>query len=619
MKPEKSQTKAKERGAEMRPNRFVSSPIQDGGTPEQKCGQPLLPLRMLAQHVYCPRLFYLMHVEQQMVANAHVWRGRTRHKKVDRHTDRALGRKVKEEEGREGPPDSWRSVTALQVSSERLGITGKLDSVLLDLDKRVAIPVELKSGRRPDPARHRPPDAEQDVWAADAVQVCTQCLLLEERGYEVPHAEIYYATSRTLHRVALSNELRELTGRCIHTARETEQLPLPPPPLEDSPKCPGCSLLSVCMPGETALLRSKDRETPQDDEPRRSLRRVIPARVEDTPVMVTTAGASIRKDGTSLRIDLPEKVAMELGVPRTKHVALERLHELCIASRVQMSTQALVSCLERGIPVAVLGAWGRLAGVALPVLGNNVQLRIAQHKRSADLNESLEIARKMVTGKIQNQRTLIRRNSEGEVTHLLNELASLRRSAHTATDHASLMGMEGRAARVYFGALSDMLAARGGDEFCMEGRTRRPPKDRTNALLSFGYSVLTKDLVGIVHRVGFDPFVGFLHQPGFGRPSLALDLLEEFRALVVDSTVLRVVGQGMVKPGQFRVEAGAVFMLPPARRAFLQALDKRKEELVTHPVFGYRISYLRVMEVQARLLARVIQGEAPEYRAMTTR
>ena len=154
----------------------------------------------------------------------------------------------------------------------------------------------------------------------------------------------------------------------------------------------------------------------------------------------------------------------------------------------------------------------------------------------------------------------------------------------------------------------------------MTGRTRRPPRDRSNALLSLGYAVLTKDLAHMVWRVGFDPMLGFLHRPGFGRPALALDLIEEFRPLVVDSTVLGVVSRAGLDPSDFRQEEGGAMLLKSGgRRRFLDALRMRKQEKVTHPIFGYRVSYQRIMEIQARLLARVICGEHDDYRPMTTR
>lgn len=164
----------------------------------------------------------------------------------------------------------------------------------------------------------------------------------------------------------------------------------------------------------------------------------------------------------------------------------------------------------------------------------------------------------------------------------------------------------------------------GGEEaeftFDFTSRNRRPPRDPVNALLSFAYSLLTKDLTIICHCIGFDPFVGFFHQPRFGRPALALDLLEEFRPLIADSAVLSAINTRMVTPADF-IRVGAAVSLKPSsgRKAFIRAYEQRMDTLVTHPLFGYRVNYRRVLEIQARLLARVIEGEVSRYRGFETR
>jgi CRISPR-associated protein Cas1 len=185
-----------------------------------------------------------------------------------------------------------------------------------------------------------------------------------------------------------------------------------------------------------------------------------------------------------------------------------------------------------------------------------------------------------------------------------------------------LLGIEGMAARLYFSAFSGMLKSRQegvGCTFDFNGRNRRPPVDPVNALLSYAYALLAKDLTVTTLAVGFDPFLGFYHQPRYGRPSLALDLMEEFRPIIADSVVLWVVNNGMVSPSDFVRRGPAVALNPDARRKFIQAYEKRLDTLITHPVFGYRISYRRVLEVQVRLLGRVLSGEIAVYPAFKTR
>ena len=173
------------------------------------------------------------------------------------------------------------------------------------------------------------------------------------------------------------------------------------------------------------------------------------------------------------------------------------------------------------------------------------------------------------------------------------------------------------AAKEYFAGFAQLLERR--REFNIEGRNRRPPRDPVNALLSFVYALLVKEWTLALYAAGFDPLLGFYHRPRYGRPSLALDLAEEFRPLLADSTVLTLVNNGEVTPASFIRRAGAVALTDAGRRAVMAAFERRMDTLVTHPLFGYRISYRRILEVQARLLGRVLLGEIAEYPSFCTR
>jgi CRISPR-associated protein Cas1 len=188
-----------------------------------------------------------------------------------------------------------------------------------------------------------------------------------------------------------------------------------------------------------------------------------------------------------------------------------------------------------------------------------------------------------------------------------------------------LLGIEGNAARLYFGQFSGMIKAEdeGGApdafRFDFEGRNRRPPRDPVNALLSLAYSVLAKDLTIACYAVGFDPFMGFYHQPRFGRPALALDLMEPFRPLIADSAVLSAINTKMVTAKDLIRVGPAVALTAEGRKGFFRAFELRMDTLVTHPLFDYRVSYRRLLEIQARLLGRVLEGELDAYPVFTTR
>jgi CRISP-associated protein Cas1 len=290
---------------------------------------------------------------------------------------------------------------------------------------------------------------------------------------------------------------------------------------------------------------------------------------------------------------------------------------------VQMSTQAIHAALGRAIPISYFTSGGWFRGMTVGLSHKNVELRRLQFRAADDPAVSLALAKRFVIAKIFNARTLLRRNGEGVPAQTIDMMRELADDAATCTAAASLLGLEGTAARVYFQSFSRMLKRRddegGGLTFDFAGRNRRPARDPVNALLSLAYSLLAKDLTVVTQAVGFDPFLGFYHRPRYGRPALALDLMEEFRPIVADSIVLTAMNTGVVQPDDFINRAGAVSLTDSGRTRFLRLYERRMDELVTHPIFGYRICYRRVLEVQARLLARFLAGEIPEYPGFQTR
>ena len=227
----------------------------------------------------------------------------------------------------------------------------------------------------------------------------------------------------------------------------------------------------------------------------------------------------------------------------------------------------------------------------------------------------------MIAGKIKNCRVLLRRNGEDAVTRRVAQLAALAEQAEQAEDAASLLGIEGTAARLYFEAFPSLLtgAARLPGPSFTGLRNRRPPTDAVNCLLSFCYGLLTKELLAACLAVGFDPYIGLYHRPRFGRPALALDLAEEFRPLLADSTVLTCVNNREVGPSDFLVRAGRVTLTAEGRKAVIRSWERRMTTEVRHPMFGYKVSYRRAVELQARILAARLTGELPAYTPLVTR
>lgn len=294
------------------------------------------------------------------------------------------------------------------------------------------------------------------------------------------------------------------------------------------------------------------------------------------------------------------------------------ISHVAVFGNVTVGSSLLRICFDAGVPVLWFTAGGWFSGFAQGMPAKNVLVRIRQH-RAASLGAPA-VAAAFVSGKVRNARTLLRRHAGVEAARAVGQLARLARQAEQADALDALLGIEGTAARLYFQHFAAMLRAPGiGDRFSFTERNRRPPKDPVNAMLSFAYALLVKDTTVAALAAGLDPFVGVYHRPGFGRPALALDLAEEFRPLIADSTIITAVNNGEVGPGDFVTRAGATALTAHGRRKLIAAYERRIGTELRHPLFGYRASYRRILEIQARLLAAVLVGDIASYRPLTTR
>ena len=284
-----------------------------------------------------------------------------------------------------------------------------------------------------------------------------------------------------------------------------------------------------------------------------------------------------------------------------------------IHGHVEITTPAQRALMTAQVPVAFFsqGSWyyGRSGGHE----HKNVMVRIQQYAAAADPDRSLALAQRFVVAKIRNCRVLLRRNGKGDLQPALIELDKALQAVPRARSLASLLGMEGNAARVYFSAFSSMLKDDADLAHDFTTRNRRPPRDPVNALLSLSYSLLTSAWSNTLSAVGLDPYLGFFHQPKYGRPALALDMMEEFRPLIADSVVINCINRAIVRSDDFIRRKTGVSLSPAARKRVIAAFERRLDEQLTHPVFGYRMSYRRIMAVQARLLGRHLLGEIKDF------
>ena len=566
----------------------------------------LVPARMLNEFAYCPRLAYLEWVQVDFADSADTVEGRFHHRRVDQETG-ALPTADRLAEADDGEKLHARSV---YLSGQTVGLVAKID--LVEATGKVVTPVDYKRGSAPD--------VPEGAWEPERVQVCAQGLVLEENGYTCHEGILYFAGSRRRVTVAFTPELRARTLALLAEMRAAMMAPKSPPPLQDSPKCPRCSLVGICLPDEINLLKlgSAGQVEPGEDDDGNGVvqpRRLLPARDDALPLYVHSGGTRVGKSGEELVIDVRDGPRETARLAQTSQVSL--------FGQVQASTQAIQSMLGRGIPLCYFSSGGWFYGMTAGGFHKNVELRRLQYRIADDPSASLLLARRVVVTKIRNSRTFLRRNGADVPDQALDMMLALADEAEHCPAASSLLGIEGTAARVYYQNFGRMLK-RTDDSgvalaFDFTGRNRRPPKDPINALLSLAYSLLAKDLTVVLQAVGFDPFLGFYHRPRYGRPALALDLMEEFRPLVADSVVLNAINTGVVQRSDFTTRGGAVALGEAGRGRFMRLYERRMDELVTHPTFGYRISYRRVLEVQARLFGRFLGGEIPEYPGFQTR
>ena len=322
-----------------------------------------------------------------------------------------------------------------------------------------------------------------------------------------------------------------------------------------------------------------------------------------------------------------------------QEVRINDLSHVALFGNIQISTAAVQALCEADVPVTYFSMGGWFYGFTRGHSLKNVFTRVEQFRLARDPKVRLWLARSFVIGKIRNQRTMLMRNHLEPPQPILAKLKNSARTVLAAQSIEELLGIEGAAASFYFGQFNGMIkvedeltfsepiAAAGPARtnqqlrfnFDFAGRKRRPPTDPVNALLSLAYSLLAKDCTIAALAVGFDPYIGFYHQPRFGRPALALDVMEEFRPLIAESCVLTAINNRMITEKDFVRAGRAVNLSAAGRKQFFVAYEARMNHLVTHPIFDYKVTYRRALELQFRILARYLTGEIDEYVPFMTR
>ena len=547
-------------------------------------------IRVSALHAiaYCPRLFYLEEVEELYTQDAAVFAGRRLHAELEKQED-----------------EEWEE---LFLESEELGLRGRVDA--LSTRDGQTIPYEHKRGRC-----HRDENKQPQAWESDKLQVLAYACLLESvLGIPIPEGRIRYHADNVLVHVPLDDQGRAAVRDAIKQARDLRTSTHRPPVTDNERMCTRCSLAPVCLPEEARLAHNKEwqpmRLFPKDDE-----RQVI---------HVLEPGTAVGRTGEQLKLTRRGQ--------RPETMPVQQVGQVVLHSFSQISTQALHFCVSQGIGVHFVSGGGRYIG-SFDTRQGSIQRRIRQYAALSNPDFCLEIARKLVICRAQGQRKFLMRGTRGTKVvsaKLKNALAKLSegiaqmkivlKQVPLAQSLDSLLGFEGNLAALYFGALPCLIVPGIPPELRFDHRNRRPPKDRFNALLSFGYALLIKDVMNAILTVGLEPALGFYHQPRSQASPLALDLMEVFRVPLVDMPVMASINKGQWDvQADFEIRGVQVWLSDAGRRKLVGLYERRKEESWKHPVTGYSLTYRRLLELEVRLLEKEWMGEGGLFGQLVVR
>ena len=487
-----------------------------------------------------------------------------------------------------------------ELISERLGLTGKVDC----LRRRDGhfIPYEHKRGH---------PNKQGGIdyaWPADALQISAYGMLLEgEVGENIPEGRVrYHAANSTVH-VPLDDSARRAVLNAVLRARELRSSLNRPPVTSNERLCIRCSLAPVCLPEEERLAADDDWEPV----------RLFPADRELKIVHVIHNDARISRSANTIKIDSAEGGNSEFPI--------HELEAIVLHGYPQITTQALYLCAANEVAIHWISAGGRYV-TGLATGGNAVQRCLRQYTALSDPAICLVIARKLVMAKVENSlRYILRATREsGRDTSGVGEAIETLRNCLKQSSHASdldaLRGFEGVAGRAYFNAVATLLVEIVPEVMRFTGRNRRPPKDRFNALLGFGYALVHQAVLQSIRVVGLEPALGFFHTPRSAAHPLALDLMELFRLPLWDIVLIGSVNRLQWDPeADFTETKGGIWLSDSGRRKAIQLFEKRMDETWRHPVVEYSLSYARLIELEVRLLEKEWSGQPGLFARMRLR
>lgn len=527
-----------------------------------------IPISLVANYMFCPRRAWLESVGER-VDSAQMAQGLYDHRKVDRNRNPVAD-------------DDAGDYQSISIRHEEWGVSGRLDAARLTDDG--VIIREYKA----TPVKH-----EMIVTDAMRIQLALQAACLEDMGYRVARTEIFFTTHHRNVEVLLMPEDYSKAHEAVEKTRSLINSETAPEPLEDSPQCMKCSHVGICLPEERRL--------------RSISRRVIVSSPDNQVTHLATLGAkAFSRAGRMIVFKDGEELAS---------IPLDTIQGLQVHGNTDLSSGLIRELMWRNVPILWCSGTGRLYGWAMSTYGPNGLQRVEQHVASKE--GRLGLAREFIIAKVHNQSVLLRRSDRSNP--VLVQLRNIEKTITNANRWQDILGLEGEAASLYFSQFSSLIKLDRRNDWQWNGRTRRPALDELNSLLDYTYALLLADCIRALISCGLDPHAGFLHSSNRNKPALALDLMEEFRAPIADSVVQTVVNNGEVHPDGFIRALGSVRMRDKARKSLIGAYERRLNTELTHPIFGYKASWRRIIEIQARMILGYLDGTQSSYRGIRVR
>lgn len=527
--------------------------------------QEVIPISLVCHWVFCPRRAWL-EAAGEVSDSYQMEVGFSSHEHVD-----------------DTSTERQDEVRALEVKCEELGIVGKLDSVK-----------HLGSGYEIVEYKATPVKQVPTVTNAMRIQLALQTMCMQSSGFEVANTAIFFTSHHKQINVQLTSEDFEAAKNAVCETFSVISNALAPAPLEDNPKCANCSHLNICLPDERELKPVE--------------RKIRVSNPSEQVVHLTTPGSYARSRAGRMEIT-------KNGEALNK-VALDTISAVQVHGNVNLSGGLIRELLWRNITITWCTGTGHLVGWAVSGCGPNGKARTAQHVASAE--GRLALAREFIAAKIANQATQLRRSGNVDA-NIIETLRTLQKSVGGAVLWQDVLGIEGKAASIYFENWQCLIKPAKRKYWQWPGVRSRPATDPINAMLNYVYTLLLSDAVKAITSCGLDPHAGFLHSSNRNKPALALDLMEEFRAPIADSVVQTVINNGEVQPSGFQMVMNSVRMSTQTRKALVCAYERRMETEIKHPIFGYRASWRRTVEIQARQVLGFLDGSQQKYQGVRVR